>query len=936
MKRFYFILIALFFSFQLISQQNPPNILWKNIETEHFNIIFPKEITPSAQIIANTLEWVSKYDTLSLKANVKPLSVLLFNQSNTSNAYAALMPRRMAWYLTPPQTVENLGSTDWAQNLAIHEYRHIVQYQKNKQHFTKFITFFFGDVGQNMMRWSIPDWFFEGDAICVETALSNGGRGRIPAFSMYIRNYLLENEHFTYNQAYLRSFKRYYPNHYYLGYPLAAYARVEYGADIWDKVLERTNKYSFWPFAFNRSLKKYTGLNINKFYNTAMSDLKTEWTSQDENIKPTEFKTINNTKKRSWTNYYNPQYDENGNIICQKESLDKISAFYKFDKDGNQEKLTSTDASYFNYSNNKIVWTRTIPDLRWGEKEFTDIFIYDLNTKKEKRLTYKAKYMSPALSPDGSKIAVVEHLSNQQTHLVIINIVDSTILNKTQVGDNDYIRTPTWSKDGKSIAFTHAKFNGSALSVFDLKSEKIKQILPYSFENIGRPVFYKNFIIYNSPFSGIGDIYAVNINTKEKFRVVSSKYGAYNPAISKDLKKISYQNYNKSGFDIVEIDIDENNWEKIDAIEIKEQSYSSKLAEQETNGSIFDKKIPNEEYQVTDYKKYKDAINIHSWGIYPNTPYIDIGIMSKNYLNTLEIIAGYLYNYNEKTNGGYLGFAYSKYYPVFSAISQYNQRIETYRYNGQFYTDEWNEYRINSGFSLPFNFSRGIYTTTMSVGGGAEYTYVKGKEIRTISESFDGNFTPLFGNFSFNHLRQKAWRDFNPMFGQSINVIYKKIMDYDDYEGYIFSSKASLYFPGILPHNSIKLSGAYEEQLTYNSNNQDIYYFSSQTGFPRGYDAVTLDKLYKFSADYQLPLWYPDLSVGPLAYVKRIKLGAFYDYADGFLGNASKNFQSFGGNINFEFNLFRIKYDFDIGIQYAYRLEDNKYQISILLVGLPF
>ena len=902
-------------SIQIFGQnQNPPGILWKSIKTEHFKIIFPDKIEFNAQTIANTLEHVYKFDTKTLKTDVKSLSVILYNQSNVSNAYAALMPRRMAWYLTPPQSVTNLGNTDWYQNLAIHEYRHIVQYQKNKKYFTKFASILFGDIGQSLTRWSIPDWFFEGDAICMETALSNGGRGRIPAFSMYIRNNLLENSKFTYDQAYLRSFKRYYPNHYYLGYPLVVYARVKYGANIWDKVLERTSKLSFWPFAFNRSIKKYTGLNINKFYNAAMADLNKKWTLHDEKINKTNFKTINNTKKRSWTNYFNPKYDENGNILCGKESLDKISAFYKITALGKEKKIANTDASVFEYSNNKIIWVRTIPDIRWGEKNYTDIVIYNLNTKKEKKITKKGKYLSPSLSPDASKIVAIQHLSDQETYLVIIDANTSKELTSIQVANNDYIRTPKWSKDGKKILFTHAKSKGSALSILDVKTEKIKQILPYSFENIGKPVFYKDFIIYNSPYSGIGNIYAVNINTKEKFRITSSKYGAYNPTVSDNFNKIAYQDYNKSGFDIVEIEINQENWKKVENIKVIKQFYSEKITKQETGSSIFDIDIPNKVYEVEKYKKAKDAVNIHSWGVFTDKTTIDIGIMSKNYLNTLDVIAGYLYNIDEKTNGGYLGFSYSKYYPIISVVSQFNQRTAKYTLNdGSNYIDNWDVYRINSGFNIPFNFSRGIYNTSMSIGAGAQYTYITDKEIRYLTETFDGNFTPLFGNFTFNHLRHKAWRDFNPMFGQTANVTYKKIMDYDKYDGFIFSSVASFYLPGILPHNSIKLSASYEEQLTYNPNDQNIYYFNSLVKFPRGYEAVTLDKIYKYSADYQLPIWYPDISVGPLAYFKRIKLGAFYDYADGYLANASKNYQSVGGSISFKLNFFRIKYDFDIG-----------------------
>ncbi len=106
--------------------------------------------------------------------------------------------------------------------------------------------------------------------------------------------------------------------------------------------------------------------------------------------------------------------------------------------------------------------------------------------------------MSPAISPDGSKIAAVRHSANQKTHLVILNSGSGKVINEYQVGDNDYIRTPVWSGDGNFIAFTHAKYKGPAISILKVMNGEIFIINDYSFENIGRPVFYKDFLIYNS------------------------------------------------------------------------------------------------------------------------------------------------------------------------------------------------------------------------------------------------------------------------------------------------------------------------------------------------------------------------------------------------------------------------------------------------------
>ncbi|MDF1546917.1 MAG: hypothetical protein P1P88_03795, partial [Bacteroidales bacterium] len=57
-------LLLMFLSIFLArAQQNPPDILWKNIKSEHFKVIFPQEIENEAQRVAKTLEWAYQYNT---------------------------------------------------------------------------------------------------------------------------------------------------------------------------------------------------------------------------------------------------------------------------------------------------------------------------------------------------------------------------------------------------------------------------------------------------------------------------------------------------------------------------------------------------------------------------------------------------------------------------------------------------------------------------------------------------------------------------------------------------------------------------------------------------------------------------------------------------------------------------------------------------------
>lgn len=929
-----FFLLFIFFS--NAQEQNPPSILWKSIETPHFQIIFPSEIEGKAQNVANFMERACKYDTSSLITHPKRVSLVLNNRAMISNAYAALAPRYMQFYLKPPQKVTDLSSLNWTQLLAIHEYRHIVQYAKNNARFTKFMSYLFGDIGQLMMQWSIPDWFFEGDAVVMETALSKGGRGRIPAFAMPIRTYALNDIHFSYDRAYLGTFRTFYPDWYHLGYHLTAYGRKHYGKYLWDNVLSRTSKFSFWPYAFSRSLKKYTGMNVKNFYNAAIFEFDSLWSIQQNNLQFSEAKILNTSKKRSFTNYYNPQFDKQANIIVVKKSLDEISTFYKITPNGNELKIKATDADIFKVQGKYAVWARYIPDLRWGQQSFTDIVVLNTENKKEQTLTKKGKYLSPALSPDGSKIAAVKFDEKQNCRLVILHSGSGKELASFQVGDNDYIRTPSWSPDGNFIVFTHAKYSGPAISILKFKDKEIFTIKDYSFENIGRPVFYKDYVLFNSNRSGIENIYAINIFSQEEYQVSSRKLGAFNPNISEKEDKMIFQDYSETGYNIAEMDLKPKTWKSVENVPNNDIKYYNELVKQEAGKNIYEHTAEYKKYPVSG-RKYRSGLKLHSWGIYPLLTLLDINVMADNYLKTTSLQAGYLYNISENTHGAYLSMTYAKYFPVFNVIGLYMQNNRSYNFSdGSSKYLSWNEFSMNAGINFPFNFSRGIYYRKLNFGLGANFKYIDTKPIRSLDETGSGTFTPLYISAKFSNTRKYAYRDIAPKYGQILALDYTKIFNYDDYKGYLFSMRSAFYFPGAFHNHSIKLSAGFERQVEFNPDDyQSLYYFSSKMSMPRGYNAQTLDWVYKLTGDYKFPLWYPDCSLGPLVYIKRINVGAFYDYAKGYLGQASAEYNSMGGSLSFRVHIFRIRYPIEIGVQYARLLDKGANNFSFILAGLP-
>jgi hypothetical protein len=140
--------------------------------------------------------------------------------------------------------------------------------------------------------------------------------------------------------------------------------------------------------------------------------------------------------------------------------------------------------------------------------------------------------------------------------------------------------------------------------------------------------------------------------------------------------------------------------------------------------------------------------------------------------------------------------------------------------------------------------------------------------------------------------------------------------------------------PGIFKNHGIKIAGKYQEQ------NPSKYVYNSQLDFPRGMEKQFTEKLFLSNIDYVLPIMYPDLSLGAIAYLKRIKADLFFDYGlnqfryiDDITGNinmAKDNMYSAGFELTADYHLFRIQFPLTSGLRYSFLPETNDYKIEAI------
>ena len=875
--------------------QYPPDTQRRKIRTEHFDVIFPHGIEAGAQRAANSLETLYAPLSQSLGAALpRHTVVMLANQTVTRYAggYVSLFPRMATFNMMPAQGF--WGTNDWIASLTATEGRRLVQIAKMNHGFGKVATTLFGEAGMaSVMGMSLPDWWMAGDARVAQTTMMRGGVGQFASSEATTRALLLSGQHYSFMKAEHGSYKDAVPSPDELGSFLVSHVNRTSGPEAWDKILAGTAKWSWNPFALSAAMKGVTGRGAGANYDDTMSDLGERWESKAAEMEFSQPAIVNTEAKSVFTGYYQPVFEADGSVLAQKIGMDSYPVeVVRLGPDGREQKLFRftplvTASNRTSAVKGRMVWDEYVPDVRWL-RGYSEILIRDLATGRTRRLTHKTRFMNPVLSPDAARIAVVEFLPERLCSLVILDANTGAELQRLASPENDMIYSPAWSQDGRQIAMVTQSGAGRALTVLDLESAKFTDVIPHSDEELGNPVFFKNYVLYKSSPEGTLNIYAVQIPEGRRYRVTSSKFGANYPSISPDGAKLLYSDYSARGYNVAEIPLDPANWTRIGATPYAGLGYHGQTHD-------YSAEIPNTQYPVQIYSPSLHLLDVHSWGFTSAPPDIGFGIMSNDKMRLMNLDASVLYNSNEGTAGFATNVSYNRFFPVLDL--GFADRDRSLQFSD--HKETWTERTASAGFHIPLNFSRGYYVTGLSFGATVESISLNG-----------GGLTPLVYGLRFSRARQRAPRDLAPLWAQTFRLTYRQTPWTSQYTGNFLSADGRFAVPGLLRHHALVLESGYERQ-------HGSYYFSSQIRFPRGYSAFTGTDLTKYSATYEMPLLYPDLALSQLIYIKRVAGNVFYDY--GKVGNLL--YRSTGVEAVFDLNFLHFPYNFRFGVRYAYRID---------------
>ncbi|MBU1373567.1 MAG: hypothetical protein KKG25_16120 [Bacteroidetes bacterium] len=913
------------------ASQNPPSVKFKQINTPSFQIIYPTLLEAEAQRMANTLDAIIKDVSKSLGHQPKPISIILQTQGVVSNGFVQMAPRRSEFYTIPGQEFD---SQDWLNSLAVHEMRHVVQFDKLSP---KLSAPLFEELKLALFGINLPPWFFEGDAVGIETALTNAGRGRQPSFDMVLRANELSKNHFSYSKNYFGSLKSYTAGYYPLGYLMTTKIRRDGGPKILDNILERIHQLPIRPYNFSSSLKKFSGIGTHQLYVNTLSEMDSLWSDQLAKSATKDYEILNSKQSKIPTSYLLPFSTEDGGIICIKGSKAKTPAITLI-KNGQEiglVKIGYQTEPNLNYAANKVVWDEYRSDPRFDQRSFNVICIYDLQTKKYSQLTSKTRLFSPALSPDGKKIIAVKVSAEGIFNLIELNTETGEEIKSFPNPQNFTLQFPSYNSAGDKIVVAAVNEQGKTILLYDCNNETQEQLLTQIHQIIAKPIFYQNKIIFKAHYNGIDNIYAFNLQDKKISQLSFAKFGAFNPSVNSN-GILLFNNYLPQGYQISSIDLN-----KTDAFNSKPASslfveYFKPLISQENRSNVF-VDIPTKTYESKSYKDINHLFYFHSIEpIYESNAFnngnnFGFDLVSNNKLNTLSSYIGYRFNNALNKNEYRAGFSYLKYYPQLSLDYENRTRLSyTPKINGtdtSFVAFQWRENVTSFKINLPFytNWLNKSFYSGLSI----ESSYTNRYQFSLQPTDFLKTVKfPLKYKFIFGLNSQRSPRDLAPLWGQNIQLSYEHLPFIKNRNGQYFAFESQFYFPGLF------LNHSFQSSLNFQTGN-GIYATNIAIVRASGYaNLAPIAKLYNtLLLDYRFPIAYPDWEIGPLAYVKRIRGGFFTDFEN--IGKG-KGLRSYGAELKTDMNLLRFYLpNFVLGGKIIFPNESN-IKKPIFELGLNF
>lgn len=469
---------------------------WYTLETEHFDVHFHADAegtgsSRTAQIVARIAEDV--YAPITELYEHEPnskVSILLKDYEDYSNGAAYFFDNKIEIW-APALNTPLRGDHNWLRNVIAHEFTHIVQVQKamKARRQLPFLYFQFLDyeevrrpdvlygypnvlVTYPVPTLNNPAWLAEGTAQYQRTDLTYDRWDTHR--DMLLRTRVLAGEQLTlaemggfYSHTSLMREGVY--NH---GYAFTRYLANTYGEGVLRDVSASLGKWRNWNV--ERALGEATGTDGRSVYEQWMTTLTDAYRTQTASVRAAEV-AGRLVEEEGFNNFYprfSPAGDRLAYVSNKGEDFSRTSLYVR-DLATGEVAVHDLEAGFgtqrvhtcafghkvqsrvggalaWRPDGDAVIYAKT-KDTPEGAL-YSDLYVFDLTTDTETRLTTEVRAADPAVSPNGEQIAFVRQ-DDGTTNLYVLALADSSLTPVTQFGRGEQVTDPTWDPSGAVLYF---------------------------------------------------------------------------------------------------------------------------------------------------------------------------------------------------------------------------------------------------------------------------------------------------------------------------------------------------------------------------------------------------------------------------------------------------------------------------------------------------
>jgi Tol biopolymer transport system component len=553
-----------------------PSLTWNVIATPHFVVYYHQGEEDWARKAARIAEEV--HSTLVPKlgwAPAEPTHVILVDNEDTISDAATPFPNSTIYIGLTTPLADTLPFPerydDWLRDVISHEYVHILQLDMNTGLSSLMRTvfgrqpvpfFIFNSALPNILQ---PDWLIEGLATYEETATGVSDRWDNAYAEMLLRMAILDNRFPTLDQAGGRDT---WPDHqiqYIFGARFLDYLARRFGENVL-KELSLGYSGKVFPFFVGTNGRQVLG----QSYDSLWEDWKTELTIRYRRQR-NELEAMGFTTSRPFSHQgdyvLGPRTNpKDGRVAYTRVNPHEYPSIHWIDPETGQDRFLIRRSYGYTISwstdGRRMVFSQL--EVYRNSSVFSDLYLFDLASKKLRRLTKGARLRDPDFHPDGSRLICVENRLGKN-RLVIFDLTTgrSEVLN--WAGEDEIWFHPRWSPDGKSVAVSVWKDGVQGLYLLDMDHREIVPILMDPALDLS-PTWSPDggFVLFSTDRTGIYNLFAYSVKTSELFQVTNVLGGAFTPEVTPDGREILFSGYSSAGFDLHRMPWDPTSWKKVE------------------------------------------------------------------------------------------------------------------------------------------------------------------------------------------------------------------------------------------------------------------------------------------------------------------------------------------------------------------------------------